>query len=109
MNTFSVVLLAALLVLGYQLFDTRDQLQGANASLADSKLDFKQCSTALADQNQLVDQYADQLLAKNTLLKQSAAQQVNLVLRQQQSSSKDAADLNRWLANNFGDDSGGSP
>ncbi len=102
MNTFSVVLLAALLVVGYQLFDTRDQLQGANANLADSKVSFQQCSTALADQNQLVDQYADQLLAKNTLLKQSAAQQVNLVLRQQQSSSKDAADLNRWLEATFG-------
>lgn len=88
------ILFFSVLFLGYQLYKTQGQLQ-------QSQQDFAQCGQSLMNQNSAIEQAQKSLQAKSDLLKQSASQQVKFILKQPQTTSQDAKDLNRWLAQNF--------
>ena len=101
MKTFLGVLVFALLVVSYQLTCVQDELQDKTEAMAELQQLNSECHAAIDVQNIEIKRHAILLNEKNALLTQSANRQVELVLKQPQVSSKDAAELNTWLKQNF--------
>lgn len=103
MKTFVFVLMAALCGVFYQLSDTQTQLQETTETVAYLQDVNATLDAELAKQNAEIERYGELLAVKTSLAKQSAARQVELVMRQPQITSADATELNDWLMANFGD------
>lgn len=101
MKTFMGILVFALLVVTYQLTDVRSQLQNKTEEVAELAQLNSECAHAIEVQNREIERHTQRLNEKNKLLTQSASRQVELVLKQPQVSSKDAAELNTWLKQHF--------
>lgn len=101
MKTFMGILVFALLVVTYQLTDVQEQLHVKTELAASLQQQNSECAAAIDVQNIEIKRHAQLLDEKNRLLTQSANRQVELVLKQPQVSSKDAAELNTWLKQNF--------
>lgn len=64
------------------------------------------CEQSLTAQSQKIEQQAIEITNKNALAKQAARHSVNAILNKQTHASRDAAELNAWLQENFATDEG---
>lgn len=102
MKSIIGVLLIALLAVTYQLTAAQGEIIETQEQVTTLQSEGLECAGQIAAQNADIALYQSTIVNQTNLLKQSAARQVDLVLRQPQIAAKDAIELNAWLTDNFG-------
>lgn len=95
------ILLFAVCVIGYQLIDVQGELIDKTDQVAHLQGMALECEATIDGQNAEIENHKLVAIQKSLQLNQSARRQIDLVLRDPQTTANDAAELNAWLSKTF--------